>query len=122
MFIANYKTRHKRSHKRHKSLEIEDEVPEDLVPLLDNSCISQGTLQAPEIPHAKAVRYSRKRAPHKSELEEKKYSKGFLVVVYSCLEGYDFKEGSLQKMFCSKGVWIGEKPICEKSEVSTGRF
>lgn len=87
-------------------------MPKALLVLLDMSCLSKGTLAAPEIANGSVLRYSRKRAPFRTPVEEEKGRKGFLIALYACHGGYGFADASPEKMFCSKGEWIGKQPVC----------
>lgn len=40
--------------------------------------------------------------------------KHYQLAEFRCDSGYKFRRDSSKYMFCSKGKWIGKKPVCEK--------
>lgn len=40
--------------------------------------------------------------------------KNYLVAVYECMGGYILKDPMADRMFCSKGNWLGTMPECIK--------
>ncbi|XP_034480924.1 uncharacterized protein LOC117786685 [Drosophila innubila] len=91
-------TQHK---KKMLSYPEEQNVPSELVPKLDLSCI-QAKIQAPEISHGIVSTYERRR----------RGDKVFLVAYYACNENYDFERSQVYALFCSAKQWVGELPTC----------
>ncbi|KAJ8943593.1 hypothetical protein NQ318_006595 [Aromia moschata] len=73
---------------------------------LDSSCKDT---PPPDIPDGKFVKFK------KPKLQDgKSKSKRYMVAVFECDEGYSFRDSHSGKMFCSKGKWVGKKPVCDR--------
>lgn len=44
----------------------------------------------------------------------------FLVAIYECYEYHALENAESNRLFCSKGQWIGTRPVCARVEGSEG--
>ncbi|XP_017775137.1 PREDICTED: fibrillin-1 [Nicrophorus vespilloides] len=78
-----------------------EEIPTNLLNLLDTSCARRKITEAPRIDHMENVKYSKR----------KRAKKTFLIATYSCQDGYSLLNDN-RKLYCGNGKWMGPWPIC----------
>ncbi|XP_072400002.1 uncharacterized protein [Diabrotica undecimpunctata] len=81
-------------------------TPKHLHKILDSSCKG---ISPPHIKNAELVKLKTEKL-HNGRHKQTEY----LVAEYRCTDGYGFKDGVSNHLFCSKKRWIGKTNLCKK--------